>query len=390
MVRFNGEQIGFTKRNGTLSNLPSSVLITGGAGFIGAHLAAELLAQGVRVRVLDVLDPQVHADGTRPAYLDPDVELIEGDVRDGEAVRRALRGAEAVCHLASAVGVGQSMYEIARYTSVNDVGTAVLLEELANCDVEQILLASSMSVYGEGATRGSNGPVDPPERTPAQLKAGRWELETADGTVLQPVPTDETKRPALGSVYALNKLSQERMAIVFGRAYARKAAALRFFNVYGPHQALSNPYTGVLAIFGSRLLNGRPPMVFEDGHQRRDFVHVRDVARACRLALQTPEADGEVVNVGSGEGRTILEVADALAAATGRADLVPHCSGKYRAGDIRHCFADLTRARRVLGYQPEVAFEDGLVELADWLSTQVAVDRVDDATQELARRGLVA
>lgn len=378
-----------TRGTETLSNIPSSVLITGGAGFIGAHLAAELLAHGSRVRVLDTLDPQVHENGARPAYLDPEVELIEGDVRDGETVRRALEGVEAVCHLASAVGVGQSMYEIARYTSVNDVGTAVLLEAVADTDVSQILLASSMSIYGEGATRGPDGPVDPPDRSSEQLRAGRWELEAADGTTLRPIPTAETKRPALGSVYALNKFTQERMALVFGRAYGRKATALRFFNVYGPHQALSNPYTGVLAIFGSRLLNGRPPMVFEDGLQRRDFVHVRDIARACRLALETPAADGEVVNVGSGEGRTVRDVADALAAATGR-DLVPHCTGKYRAGDIRHCFADLTRARRVLGYRPQVDFADGLVELAEWLSTQVAVDRVDHATEELARRGLVA
>lgn len=369
---------------------PNSVLITGGAGFIGAHLAAELIAHGMRVRVIDTLDPQVHEEGARPGYLDPDVELVEGDVRDGAAVRRALAGVDAVCHFASAVGVGQSMYEIARYTSVNDVGTAVLLEAVAEADVSQILLASSMSIYGEGATRGPAGPVDPPDRTPEQLKAGRWELEGPDGVALEPVATPETKRPALGSIYALNKFTQERMALVFGRAYGRKAVALRFFNAYGPHQALSNPYTGVLAIFGARLLNGRPPMVFEDGHQRRDFVHVRDVARACRLALETPEADGEVINVGSGEGRTVLDVARALAAATGRADLLPHCTGKYRAGDIRHCFADLSRARRILGYAPQVRFEDGLVELASWLSTQVAVDRVDDATAELARRGLVA
>lgn len=373
-----------------MNSLPSSVLITGGAGFIGAHLAAELLSHGVRVRVVDVLDPQVHEDGARPRYLDPEVELVEGDVRDASAVRRALRGVDAVCHFASAVGVGQSMYEIARYTSVNDVGTAVLLEAIAESDVEQILLASSMSIYGEGATRGPDGPVDPPDRTAEQLKAGRWELEGPDGLPLEPIATPETKRPALGSIYALNKFTQERMALVFARAYGRKAVALRFFNAYGPHQALSNPYTGVLAIFGSRLLNGRPPMVFEDGHQRRDFVHVRDVARACRLALGTPEADGTVINVGSGEGRTVLEVARALAVATGRPDLAPHCTGKYRAGDIRHCFADLTRARAILGYAPQVRFEDGLEELADWLSTQVAVDRVDAATAELARRGLVA
>lgn len=366
------------------------VLITGGAGFIGSHVARELLGAGYRVRVLDVLDRQVHAGRTRPAYLEADAELVVGDVRDPAAVQRALQGTDAVCHMASAVGVGQSMYEIERYTSVNDIGTAVLLEALVDAPVEQLLVASSMSIYGEGLARGPDGPVDPPERSAAQLRAGDWELRTATGVALEPLPTPETKRPTLASIYALNKFSQERMSLIFGRAYGRKVTALRFFNAYGPDQALSNPYTGVLAIFGARLLNGRAPMVFEDGGQRRDFVHVTDVARACRLALETPAAADRVINVGSGEGRTVAEVARLLAAATGRPDLHPRCTGKYRSGDIRHCYADISLAGRILGFAPQVAFEDGLAELADWLSTQIAVDRVDAATSELARRGLVA
>lgn len=368
----------------------SSILVTGGAGFIGSHLARELLSGGYHVRVLDSLEPQVHPARERPAYLDPQVELVVGDVRDGQAVRRALRGVDAVCHLAAAVGVGQSMYEIERYTSVNDGGTAVLLEALADSDVQRLLVASSMSIYGEGLVCGPQGRSDPPERTAEQLRAGRWELLGPDGETLEPIATPETKSPALSSVYALNKFAQERMGLIFGRAYGRDVVALRFFNVYGPDQALSNPYTGVLAIFGARLLNGKPPMVFEDGLQRRDFVHVRDIARACRLALETPEAAGQVINVGSGEGRTIAEIARLLAAATGRDDLVPHCTGKYRAGDIRHCFADIALARRLIAFEPQVPFEDGLAELAGWLATQGAVDRVDRATEELARRGLVA
>ncbi|HEX3881042.1 MAG TPA: SDR family NAD(P)-dependent oxidoreductase [Stellaceae bacterium] len=371
------------------TRLPERVLVTGGAGFIGAHLAAELLAAGCAVRVLDNLDPQVHAERQRPRYLSNEAEFVFGDVRSPDTVREALKGVDAVCHLAAAVGVGQSMYEIERYTAINDLGTAVLLEAMTASDVRRLLVASSMSIYGEGLVRGPAGLCDPPERSLDQLKAGRWELETDRGEPLEPVPTPESKAPVLGSIYALNKYNQERMCLIFGRAYGVGVVATRFFNVYGPHQALSNPYTGVLAIFAARLLNGKPPLVFEDGMQRRDFVHVRDVARACRLALETPAATGQVVNIGSGRSRTILDVAQLLAEATGRHDIAPECTGRYRVGDIRHCFADISLARRLLDFEPRVSFGDGLVELAEWLSTQVAVDRVDQATDELARRGLV-
>ena len=377
-----------TPRNG--HGAADSVLITGGAGFIGSHLARELLSQGYRVRVLDDLDRQVHPKGEPPAYLPSEAELVVGDVRDGAAVRQALRGMDAVCHLAAAVGVGQSMYEIERYTSVNGIGTAVLLEALVESGVGRLLVASSMSIYGEGLARGSAGTVEPGERPADQLRAGQWELRSEDGEVLEPVPTPESKSPSLSSVYALNKYDQERMALIFGRAYGRQVTALRFFNVYGPHQALSNPYTGVLAIFASRLLNGNAPLVFEDGRQRRDFVHVTDVARACRLALETPQAAGAVINVGSGRSMTILEVARALAAATGRQGIAAQCTGKYRAGDTRHCFADIALARDLLGFSPQVAFEMGPEELADWLAGQVPVDAVAAATDELTRRGLLA
>jgi dTDP-L-rhamnose 4-epimerase len=368
---------------------PERVLVTGGAGFIGAHVVAEMLAAGCTVRVLDSLDPQVHAQRRRPAYLSREAEFVLGDVRSTDTVREALRGVDSVCHLAAAVGVGQSMYEIERYTAINDLGTATLLEAMIASDVRRLLVASSMSIYGEGLTRGPGGPCDPPQRSLDQLKAGRWELETDGGERLDPVPTPETKTPALGSIYALNKYNQERMCLIVGRAYGIDVVATRFFNVYGPHQALSNPYTGVLAIFGARLLNGKPPLVFEDGMQRRDFVHVRDVARACRLALETQAAAGHVINIGSGQSRTVLDVARLLAEATGHDGIEPQRTGKYRVGDIRHCFADISLARQVLDFEPRVGFDDGLAELAQWLSTQVAIDRVDQATEELARRGLV-
>ncbi|MCB1882836.1 MAG: SDR family NAD(P)-dependent oxidoreductase [Geminicoccaceae bacterium] len=367
------------------------VLLTGGAGFIGSHVADLLLAEGHDVRVLDALAEQVHSVAGRPSYLAPEVELVQGDVRDVDAVSRALTGVDAVVHLAAAVGVGQSMYRIVDYTTVNEVGTAVLLEALAERPVERVVVASSMSVYGEGLAKDRDGRVVAPvERSAERLRRGEWELVGEGGEDLSPVPTPEGKRPDLSSIYALGKYAQERMALIWGRTYGVPVTALRFFNVYGTRQALSNPYTGVLAIFASRLLNGRAPMVFEDGLQRRDFVHVHDVARACLAALTRSEAAGLAVNIGSGESRTINEVAGRLAAAVGRADLAPEVTGKYRAGDIRHCFGDVGLAREVLGWEPREDFQAGLEELANWLEGEVAVDRVDAATDELRARGLVA
>jgi dTDP-L-rhamnose 4-epimerase len=367
-----------------------NVLITGGAGFIGSHVADELLAQGYRVRVLDTLAAQVHGDGgRRPDYLDREVEVAVGDVTDPEAVRRALQGVDAVYHFAAAVGVGQSMYEVAHYTRVNNLGTAVLLEALIAQPVERLVVASSMSLYGEGLYRSPAGELRVAgERSLQQLRAGDWELHDEDGSVLQPVPTPETKPPALASVYALSKFDQERMCLMVGRAYQLPVVALRFFNAYGPRQALSNPYTGVLAIFAARLLNDNPPKIFEDGLQQRDFVSVYDVARACRLALQTPDAAGEVFNVGSGQASTVREIAARLARVLGKEHLEPEITGKYRVGDIRHCFSDIGKARRVLGFEPQVTLEEGMAELAAWLESQAAVDRVAQASAELTARGL--
>jgi dTDP-L-rhamnose 4-epimerase len=365
------------------------VLITGGAGFIGSHLADHLLAHGHAVRALDTLSQQVHRQEVRrPAYLDPDVDLQVGDVRDPEAVRRALQGVDAVVHLAAAVGVSQSMYELDRYVGVNDLGTAVLLQAVIERPVERLVVASSMSLYGEGLYRDRCGREVEAERTREQLLRRAWEPVDADGAPLEPAPTPERKPPALASVYALSKFDQERLCLLAGEAYGFPAVALRFFNVYGTRQSLSNPYTGVLASFASRFLNGRPPLVNEDGRQRRDFVSVHDAVEACRLALTVPAAAGQVFNVGSGRSYTVLEVAERLAEALRREELTAEVTQRYRVGDVRHCFADITRARQLLGYSPKVTLEEGLAELAGWLSGQIVHDRVLEAGAELEARGL--
>jgi len=367
------------------------VLITGGAGFIGSHAADVLLAAGYDVRILDNLSPQIHGGNRqRPDYLAEDAELVIGDITDALAVEHALRGTDMVLHLASVVGVGQSMYDIEPYVRTNEVGTAVLLQALSKRPVERLVVASSMSIYGEGLYCNANhSAVACEERPIEQLRRGDWELRDNAGRALEPVPTPETKQPSLSSIYALNKYAQERMCLITGKAYGIPTLALRFFNVFGPRQALSNPYTGVLAIFAARLLNGRAPLVFEDGQQRRDFVHVHDVARACRIALEA-EHTQDVFNVGSGQSRTIVSVAQDLAEVMGRTDIEPEITRKYRAGDIRHCFADIGKCRDLLGFEPHVAFKNGLEELAEYLAGQIADDQAERATEELLQRGLVA
>lgn len=367
------------------------VLIAGGAGFIGAHVSNELLEHGYRVRVLDALVPQVHGpDCTSPDYLKPDVELLVGDVRDRQLLARSLRGIDAVVNLVALVGVGQSMYQIQEYTLVNNVGTAALMEALSLKPVETVLVASSMSIYGEGLYCDADGtPRTASPRTLDQLKAGNWEIADEQGRPLFPIPTPEDKTPALASVYALSKFDQEMMTLLVGRAYGMRAIALRFFNTYGPYQALSNPYTGVLSNFAARVLNGKPPLIYEDGHQKRDFVSVYDVASACRLALECEAADGLAFNISSGQPMTVGEVAAKTVRCLGSGGLEPEITGKYRVGDIRHCFADISRAERVLGWRPSVPLERGLDDLAAWLEGQKTPDRAMQAREELAARGLM-
>ena len=368
------------------------VLITGGAGFIGSHLADRLLADGHDVRALDDLDAQVHPQGGRPEYLDPDVELQTGDVRDRDAVGRALDGVDAVVHFAAAVGVGQSMYEIERYTSINALGAAVVLEEVLERrdGIRKLLVASSMSIYGEGQYRnprtGESG-LAPWLRAEEQLAAREWEVLGDDGMPLEPEPTSETKPLRPTSIYAINKRDHEEMFLAVGAAYGVPAVALRFFNVYGERQSLSNPYTGAAAIFSSRLLNGRAPLVFEDGNQTRDFIDVRDIARCCALALTGDGADGRTINVGTGVPTSIVAVAETIARGLGK-EIEPEVVGQYRAGDIRHCYADPALAQQLLGFRAEIPFEAGVQDLLEWLEGREAEDSVDAAREALVARGL--
>ncbi|WP_335304457.1 NAD-dependent epimerase/dehydratase family protein [Sphingomonas adhaesiva] len=368
-----------------------TILITGGAGFIGRFVADELLARGHRVRVLDSLIEQVHGDGDRPPLLNDEVELIRGDVRNGDVVAKALAGVDSVIHLAAEVGVGQSMYEVERYTSTNDVGTAVLFEKLIDRPVRRVVTASSMSIYGEGLYRDADGGVvQDAARNGLRDGLTNWDPVDTHGRPLTPVATPEWKRPNLASIYALNKYVQERTTHIMAAPYGIEGVCLRLFNVYGPGQALSNPYTGVLAIFASRLLNGQQPMIFEDGEQRRDFVHVTDVARAFADALVLPQAVGGTFNIGSGQDRSVSEVATELAHAMGKNHVAPEIVGKARIGDIRHCFCDTTLAHDRLGFAARQDFRAGLAELAEWVARQTAVDKVTTMRAELEERGLIA
>jgi dTDP-L-rhamnose 4-epimerase len=367
------------------------ILVTGGAGFVGSHLVDALLATGHEVRVLDNLYEEVHGEAAkRPDYLNAGAELQVGDVRDPDAVGRALEGVEIVFHLAAIVGVGQSMYEMRRYVSANSLGAAVLLEEIvARRDrIRKMLVASSMSIYGEGAYRSARGEVVHPALRPeAQLLARRFEIEDEDGSPLEQIPTPEDKTLQPTSIYAVTKRDHEEMFLSVGAAYGIPAVALRYFNIYGTRQALSNPYTGVMAIFSARLLNRHRPMIFEDGLQTRDFVHVSDVVRANLLAMEAEAADGRVYNVGTGRATTILGVAELLGEQLDFHE-PSEVVGRYRAGDIRHCYADISRIRDELGYQPTVDLADGVEELLAWLRSQTADDRIDQAARELQERGL--
>jgi dTDP-L-rhamnose 4-epimerase len=372
--------------------MSKKVLVTGGAGFIGSHLVDALLRRGDSVRIYDNLTAQVHATGL-PDYLARDVEFIRGDMRDPDCLREAVRNVDMIFHLAAAVGVGQSMYEIAHYIGVNTQGTANLLQVLLDTKirVEKLIVASSMSIYGEGRYRCSAcGEVAPPVRSQQQLLRKEWDsVCPLCERKLTPIPTDESKPLQCSSMYSLSKKDQEEMVLLFGRTYGLPVVAMRYFNIYGPRQALSNPYTGVAAIFASRLLNRHAPMMFEDGRQMRDFVSVHDIVQANLLAMEREQANGIALNVGSGEAVTIAQLGRVLAAALDT--VIPaEISGKYRAGDIRHCFADISAAERVLGYKPKVRFAEGIRELVQWLREQTAEDRVAEATQQLGIYGLTA
>lgn len=369
------------------------ILITGGAGFIGSHLADALLAAGHQVTVLDVLHPQVHGVAQAvPAYLHERVQFIRGDLRDRELLETALAGQTAVFHFAAYTGVGQSMYQISEYLDVNVGGTAVLMERLSqqNHSVRRLVLASSRAVYGEGAYHcQACATVHPPPRSLAQLRDGRWEVSCPYcGREVQPIPTPESTPPDPHSIYAISKHNQEQICLLIGETYDIPVVVLRYFNVYGPRQSLSNPYTGVISTFITRTMNGRAIQVYEDGRESRDFVHVQDVVNACLLALERSTAVGKIINVGSGEPLTLLQIAQIISQKLEGPE--PLITGQYRAGDIRHCTADLTHANRMLGYIPRITFTHGVEDLLALLQNQRWEDHSHIAEQELVKRGLAA
>jgi len=395
------------------------VLVTGCAGFIGSHIVDALITHGHQVRVLDMLEPQVHGEACkRPVYLHPEVELICGDVLNDGDLKRAIDGVEIIFHDAAAVGVGQSMYQIAKYVQINTLGTAKLMDFLVNKKnkVQKVIIAASMSSYGEGTYEcKSCGVVYPKLRSEAQMQKPDWEVHCplCDAYV-SPIPTSEEKPQQANSIYALTKREQEEIALMVGRTYRIPVVALRYFNVYGPRQSLSNPYTGVTAIFMSRIKNGNPPVIYEDGLQTRDFISVHDIVKANILAMEHCEGDYQAFNVGSGKPITIVEVARILAqlyvrfaqpqtgagfdtslrsystqvAGFRREDIQPEITNNFRKGDVRHCYADISKIKQLLGFQPQVNFEEGVKELVEWAEGVEAEDRFELATKELKEKGL--
>jgi dTDP-L-rhamnose 4-epimerase len=381
--------------------MPKHVLVTGGAGFVGSHIVDELVVRGHHVRVLDTLDPQVHGAGAgepgfRPEYLNPAAELVDGSCGDRTTIDRALEGIEVVFHEAAVVGVGQSMYEIDRYVAGNTQSTAVLLQAIVDrvdrTPLERLIVASSMSIYGEGQYRLPGGGLYAPRmRSDAQLAEKQWEMLGPDGAVAVPEPTSEEKPLHATSVYALSKRDQEDYCLLIGAVYGIPTVALRYFNIYGPRQALSNPYTGVAAIFGSCLLNGDAPVIYEDGCQSRDFVHVSDIVQANMLTLEADAAAiaGQAFNVGTGKPTNLIELLELLEKALDTSGIEPSIPGRFRTGDIRHCYADISRISQALDYKPAVELEAGLAELAEWMRTQSAENLTRRAAAELERKGLV-
>lgn len=368
------------------------ILVTGGAGFIGSHLVDALVRDGHEVRILDSLAEEVHG-GKVPSHLNRDAEFVHGDVVDPAAVEKVLDGIDAVYHLAAELGLGRSMYQVRRFVTGNDLGTAVLLEELIKRgdQIRKLIVASSMSLYGEGPYRCGTceRTLFPQLRSELELREKKWEFDCpVCGTRLETLPTPEDKPLNPTSVYAVSKQVQEQYSLIIGRAYNIPTVAFRYFNVYGPRQALSNPYTGACAIFSSRLLNDHPPLVYEDGEQTRDFVSVHDVVEANLLALESDRADYQVLNVGTGRATSIKFIAEVIARGLGK-EIAPNITGQFREGDIRHCVADTSKVRELLGYEPKVRLEDGLTELFDWLGSQSADDRLDSASAELAAHSLV-
>ena len=368
------------------------VLVTGGAGFVGSHIVDSLVKLGYEVRIYDNLCPQVHGDIDKPpAYLNPEAEFIKADMRDKDRLSQALKGVDIIFHEAAVVGVGQSMYEIRRYVENNVHGTANLLDIVVNHKnkIQKIIVASSMSIYGEGAYRCRQcGVVCPGLRSHEQLLNRDWEQRCPKcGISVEPIPTNEDKTIFPTSVYSITKRDQEDLCLTVCRAYRIPCVALRYFNIYGPRQSVSNPYTGVLAIFLSRLKNNKSLVIFEDGLQTRDFIHVSDVVKANMLSLRD-EANYEIFNVGTGKAASLLEIIALLTEAF-NIEIEPRPANKYRQGDIRHCFADISKIQGKLGFKPSLELKEGIKDLCGWAESQVADDRLKRALSELDGKGLI-
>lgn len=369
-----------------------NILVTGGAGFIGSFLADRLLREGHKVRIIDNLESQVH-QGKKPKYLNKDAEFIRADICGENVLDKALKSIDVVFHEAAMVGVGQSMYEILKYTRVNESGTATLLDLIVNKHrdhIKKMIVAASMSEYGEGLYSCKKcGLVKPELREENDLENKRWESRCPNcHNSLLPIPTDETTQLNCHSVYAINKRTQEDMSLTVGKAFKIPTVALRYFNVYGPRQSLSNPYTGVAAIFISRIKAGKSPVIFEDGLQSRDFVSVHDIVSANIAAMESDKADYQVFNVGSGKKVTILEMAKLITKLFGK-KINPQITNTYRKGDIRHCFADVSKIKRVLNWIPRVKFEDGMQELIEWSEEEESKDYFDLASKILKVKGII-
>lgn len=368
-----------------------AILVTGGAGFIGSFLVDELIKKGHFVRIIDNIEPQVH-NGKIPSYLNKEAEFIQADIRDSKILRESIKDIDVIFHDAAMVGVGQSMYQINRYVDVNISGTANLLDILVNSehDVKKLIVASSMSTYGEGGYECEDcGIVEPGLRSEEQTAKNEWELKCPNcNKILTPIPTKESKKQEINSIYALTKKNQEDMVLNIGKTYGIPSVALRFFNVYGPRQSLSNPYTGVVAIFISRIKNDKQPIIFEDGNQSRDFVSVHDIVNANILTMEKNSANYGVFNVGTGKKITIKQIAEILARLYGK-DIKPLITNESRKGDVRHCFADITKIKDKLGFEPRISFKLGMKELMVWSRGVEAIDRIEQATKELRDKGLL-
>jgi dTDP-L-rhamnose 4-epimerase len=384
-----GEVLGVVFKERKRKKLMEKILVTGGAGFIGSHFVDRLVKDGREAVVLDNFDPQVH-QGKRPGYLNKNARYIEGDIRDEKALKKSLKGVGVVFHFAAKVGVGQSMYEIKGYVDANTAGTACLWDYIINnkIGIKKFIVASSMSIYGEGSYECPEcGIISPHLRPEAQLKKRNWEISCAAcGSEGKALPTNEEKKLLSTSVYAITKKDQEELSLNIGLGYKIPTVALRFFNVYGPRQSLSNPYTGACAIFSSRIKNNKPPFIYEDGLQTRDFIDVRDVVEACVLAEKSEKADYKYYNVGTGKATTIREVAGILTDLY-KKDVTPEIVNRYRVGDIRHCYAGIEKIKEI-GFTPKIGLKEGLKRLVEWGEGEEAVDKTEEANLELNRRNL--